>query len=147
MEKYEQERKINSIFTVMIYFIWFWIHIKFVVSKSYLIPCFLSFFRRCKSALDWMNLALFLIFSIFPSRKNYALMDHHYIVVSFIAQSSKLKNLYWKVINFNVRVKYFSFSSENGVLLNLSLRIGIENKYPNKNDVMIEPPVIDLIPK
>lgn len=49
-------------------------------------------------------------------------------------------------MNFNVNVKYFYFYYENGVVLNFNFLIGIEKTYPNKNEVITEPPVIDVIP-
>ncbi len=51
-------------------------------------------------------------------------------------------------INFSVKVKYFYFSSpKEGASLNFNFRIGKEKAYPNKNEVIIEPPVMESTPK
>ena len=51
-------------------------------------------------------------------------------------------------MNFSVKVKYFSFSYEKGASqLNFNFLMGKENTYPNKKEVMIEPPVMDCTPK
>lgn len=51
-------------------------------------------------------------------------------------------------MNFKVKVKYFSFYSPNsGGSLNFNFLTGSENKYPKRNVVIIDPPVIVFTPE